>query len=152
MRYFFLAFSCFLIILGCSNKKKLPAGIFPRDEMEDVIWDMMRTGQFLNNFVLYKDTSINVPQETKKWYDKVYQLHGITKAQFDKSYTYYRQHSELMKEVLDSISRRTNNVPPGQEKATPPDTIPKRPDSIPVRPRPLRAIDSIKIPKIFKRR
>ena len=143
MRYFFLVLLCF-VVLACS-RKKLPPGVFPRDKMEDVIWDMMRTGQFLNNFVLYKDTTINIPGETRRWYDKVYQLHSITKAQFDKSYTYYRQHPDLMKEVLDSISKRTNNVPPGQEKATPPDSARKKLDSIHARPHPLLKPDSLKL-------
>jgi hypothetical protein len=33
-------------------------------------------------------------------------LHNTTKAQFEKSYAYYREHPLLMKEMLDSLGKR----------------------------------------------
>ena len=35
-----------------------------------------------------------------------FQIHHITRQDFDKSYAYYRQHPDLMKIILDSLSRR----------------------------------------------
>lgn len=103
--YLFFLF-VFYLITACSNKDRLPAGILSKKEMQAVMWDMVRSGEFLNGFVLFKDSAIDRATESQKWYDKIYQLHGITKAQFDKSLTYYEQNPILMKEILDSISRK----------------------------------------------
>lgn len=107
------------ILVACSDKDEVPAGILSRQQMQAVMWDMVRTGEFLNGFVLSKDTSIDKVGESQKWYDKVYQLHKITKEKFERSYAYYEQHPGIFKEILDSLSRKQVNAYPGQRPTSP---------------------------------
>ncbi len=103
------------IAIACSNKDKLPEDILPRQKMQEVMWDMIRAGEFLNRFVFNRDTSVDNAAESLKWYDKVYRVHNISKSSFEKSYTYYKNHPILLKSILDSLSRK--EVPP--KKTTP---------------------------------
>ncbi|MFC0771865.1 DUF4296 domain-containing protein [Terrimonas alba] len=154
MRKFLLFGLIFSILFGCSNKDKLPAGILPRQKMQEIVWDMTRTAEFLNGFVFNKDSSIDKIAESEKWYNKVYQLHKTTKEKFEKSYSYYQAHPDLMRELLDSLSKKT--VPIGPPKPTKDSTILS--DSIKKRiPPPFknerqnRIIDSIRKRRIQKK-
>ncbi|HEX2846214.1 MAG TPA: DUF4296 domain-containing protein [Chitinophagaceae bacterium] len=103
-----LSFPLLLLLTGimaCSDKNKLPKDVLPQPKMQAVMWDMIRAGDFLNNYVFYRDTSVDKIAETQKWNEKIFQIHKITREQFDKSYAYYRQHPQLMKAVMDSISK-----------------------------------------------
>jgi hypothetical protein len=122
-----------LITIGCGQKR--PADILPKQKMQEVIWDMLKTGEFLDGYVLNKDTAINKNATIEGWYDKIYQLHKITKAQFEKSYSYYQDHPAMMKEMLDTLSKRelpkvgladSTKTPKDTSKSALPKLIPKR--------------------------
>jgi Domain of unknown function (DUF4296) len=100
----FLFISLFLIT-SCKDKNKIPKDIFPQEKMQAVLWSMINAGEFLNGYVLYKD-SVDKMAESLKTYGQVFQIHHITKEEFDKSYSYYREHPDLLKVILDSLSKR----------------------------------------------
>lgn len=112
MRKLFFILLVFPFAFACSDKNEIPKEILPKKKMQEIIWDMTRAEEFLNGFVFYKDTSVDKVAESQKWYNKIYQIHGTTKAQFEKSYTYYQSHPELMKELLDSVSKRKLPIKP----------------------------------------
>lgn len=99
--------SCVIISICslCCRSKRLPEGILPQSTMRAVMWDLVRAGEFLDAYVLYKDTSSDKASRGIEWYREVYKLHHITEEQFKKSYAYYKLHPELMKEVLDSLAK-----------------------------------------------
>ena len=39
-------------VFACSNKNDLPEGILPPPKMQEVMWDMIRAGEFLNALYL----------------------------------------------------------------------------------------------------
>lgn len=94
-----------LLSISCSNRNKVPKGILQPPKMREVLWDMISAGEFLNAYVLMKD-SVNRLAESSKKYGQVLQFHQITKEEFEKSYSYYQQHPELMKVILDSLSKK----------------------------------------------
>src|SRR5436190_14772097 len=112
MRKFFIICLVSSLIYACSDKEKLPKGVLPKQKMREVMWDMIRAGEFLNGFVFYKDSSRNKMAESEKWFAKIYQLHKISKTEFEKSYAYYNSHPVLMKEMLDSLAKRQIYVRP----------------------------------------
>ena len=129
MRKFLLVCSLFSLLFSCSNKDKIPAGVLPKQKMQEVVWDMTRTAEFLNGFVFNKDSSIDKIAESQKWYNKVYQLHKTTKEEFERSYSYYQAHPDLMKELLDSLSKKTMATrppKPTKDSTTRGDSIKKR--------------------------
>ena len=57
--------------------------------MQAVLWSMISAGEFLNGYVLNKD-SVDKVAESSKVYGQVFQIHHVTKEEFDKSYFYYQ--------------------------------------------------------------
>ena len=106
MRKLLLIFSVLIFLVSCKDKDKIPKGVLPEKKMQAVMWDMIRAGEFLNGFVLNKDTLMDKAAESQKWYNKIYQIHRITKSDFDKSYAWYQDHPLLMKVILDSLSKK----------------------------------------------
>lgn len=131
MRKLFALIGIFLFSLGCGEKR--PADVLPQDKFQDVMWDMIKAGEFLDGYVLFKDTTLDKSATITAWYNKVYQIHSITKAQFEKSYAYYQDKPKVMKEMLDTLSKRQLTVADTGSKPIHPDSIAARalPDSVP---------------------
>ncbi len=128
--------SFFLILVivalhACSDKSKPPKEILPKDKMQAVLWDVMRTGEYLYNHVLYKDTAMDKAAQSQLWYEKIYQLHNISASDFKKSYEWYKKHPQLMQEILDSIVKIEPFTIPVldtlQKKSLPDSTLPIQP-------------------------
>ena len=91
---------------GCQSRQAIPSDILSADKMEEVLFDMLRSGHMVNNFILSKDSSINKDQAQIEWLNKVLTFHAVSEQQFKKSFSYYQQHPELMAKVMDSISKK----------------------------------------------
>ncbi len=100
---FFLFASIFII--SCGDKSKVPDDVLPKEKMQSVLWSMISAGEFLNAYVLNKD-SVDRIAESSRVYGQVFQVHHISKDEFDRSYLYYRQHPDIMKTILDSLSKK----------------------------------------------
>jgi hypothetical protein len=92
-----------MVLAGCKDQDALPAGVLPQEKMKLVMYDMMRSGEFLSGYVLYKDETVDKTGESMKWYNKVWQMHHITEDQFRQSYKWYREHPKQMEQVMDSV-------------------------------------------------
>lgn len=144
MRIFFIICLLPVLMVACSDNDKLPKDILPEKQMRELMWDMIRTGEFLNGFVTNNDSSVSKKPELEKWFAKVYQLHKVNREVFDKNYSYYQAHPALMKTILDTLAKRqvytrpvvidssdlkdTNYSRPNS--ARPLDTIPRAFDSL----------------------
>lgn len=93
------------VVFSCADKDKLPPGVLPEPKMQEVLWDMIRASDFLNNYVFYKDANTDKAAESLKWNEKVFEIHKITREQFITSYHYYQQHPRKMKALMDSIGK-----------------------------------------------
>ena len=96
-----------VLFVHCADKKKLPKGVIGKEKMEDVMWDMMQADQFLSDFVLNKNDSLDTLEEHTSLYNDIFRLHKTNREEFTKSFRYYRSQPALMKEVLDSLSMRS---------------------------------------------
>lgn len=79
--------------------------------MQDVMWDMGRADQLLNDILLKNDSSLNRDTESIKLYKEVFRIHNITKEKFQQSFSFYQKHPVLLKIILDSINARSYNAP-----------------------------------------
>jgi len=111
MRNGLLIICCFLIIDGCKNKNRIPADIIPQKKMQAVLWDMMRADQFLSDFVLNKDSSLDKRTESIKLYSRVFAIHHISKEQYERSFSFYKTHPALFKLLMDSLSTAKAEAP-----------------------------------------
>lgn len=73
--------------------------------MELVLHDMMRADKFLADYVLNKDTTKKIDSESVKLYQQIFAIHQITGEQFQKSFAYYKEHTDQLRAIMDSLSR-----------------------------------------------
>ncbi len=117
-------FSCIFLFIGCSQNK-VPADILPQPKMQAVLWDMMRADEFIINYAS-KDSGYNMTKESLRLYEQVYSIHKTTKAQFQKSLTYYNREPGLFKAILDSLEKKRNSIMQEQYKNLSSDSSRKR--------------------------
>jgi hypothetical protein len=107
-RYFFI--TLLLVSLdACQSSHSVPRGILPPEKMELVLYDLLRSGNLVNNFIIAKDSTVSKDQEHIKWINRVLTFHRVSEADFKKSFTYYQEHPELMSVMMDSISRKEDD-------------------------------------------
>ncbi len=116
MKYFSLAIMLFALFLFSCTKSKVPDGILKPEKMQAVFWDYMRADVFTNIFIKI-DSAKNAEIENARLQQQVFALHKITKDEFYKSYQYYLNHQELMKELMDTIVVRQQKVSESKKKA-----------------------------------
>lgn len=111
-------------LAACSGKSKVPENILEPEKMQAVYWDYIRADIFTNEYIR-KDSAKNLALENAKLQQQVFQLHKISKEQFYKSYEYYLNHRELMKDMIDTMLVRQKQK---TDKIT--DSVKARMDSV----------------------
>lgn len=101
-----------LVILGCTSRERIPQSVLPADKMEKVLWDMIRADQFVSDYILPSDTSLDNQTERIRMYQQVFRIHDITREEFIRSLEYYKTHPAQLKPVLDSMYARSENKAP----------------------------------------
>lgn len=105
MRRIIILLAGLVLINSCGNKDKLPAGILKPAKMEAVLWDVIKADVFTTEFIK-KDSSKNTAAENLKLQQQIFAIHNISKADFYRSYDYYKAHTEIFKQVMDSMVAR----------------------------------------------
>jgi hypothetical protein len=104
---------CILIFLVSvfitSCKESLPSNIIKQKKMQEVLWDVFRADA-LSRQIVSTDSSKSLQEETIKLTEKVFLIHNITKEQFEKSYSYYAHHPDIMKTILDSLNAQQTRI------------------------------------------
>ena len=93
-----------LLLAGCKSKDYIPNSVLPQLKMKAVLWDMIRADQYLADFVLNKDSTLNRKTESIQFYQQVFNIHHISKEEFRHSFSFYRSHPALLKIIMDSLS------------------------------------------------
>lgn len=94
---------CLTVLISCGNKNKIPSGILKPDKMQAVLWDVIRADAFTTEFIK-KDSTKGAVSENLKLQQKIFTIHHVTKLEFYKSYAYYQSNTNLLKEILDSMT------------------------------------------------
>lgn len=103
MRGVALLVSAILLFASCSNKEKIPENIIAPAKMEKVMWDMIQADRFSASFIIRDSAKVNVADETFRMYDKVFQVHKISKDEFVKSFKFYLDRPDISKKMFDSL-------------------------------------------------
>ena len=125
--------SLVLILALVSCKDETPGGVLKKDQMQSLYWDLMRADEMVNYYAS-ADTSYNRQRSQDSLYTIILLAHKISRDEFLKSKTYYEEHPELLKPVLDSMftqgERSQNLLLVNVEKMSgKPDSIPKNSSS-----------------------
>ena len=148
----FLIVTIFFLMQACSDKDKLPEGVLPKQKMREIMWDMIRAGEFLQTYVFSKDSTIDKVAEIRNGMIRYIEIHKTNKAAFEKSYAYYKAHPLLMKEMLDSLARRNVFTRPGVFDLPAKDSSVIKKDSIRLKDSTRRPVDSLLRKRILKKK
>jgi uncharacterized protein YcfL len=88
-----------LLFFACKPAKK----IIPIPEMKLVMWDMISAEEWMK-IVASTDSTININKKNISLYNKVFNLHHISKEDFFDSYHYYQSNPNDMKILMDSLT------------------------------------------------
>ena len=91
-----------LALISCGNKNSVPSGILKPARMQEVLWDIILADAFTTQHTRSTAPSI-AEAENAKLQKQVFAIHDITREDFYKSFDYYKEHTNLMKPLLDSI-------------------------------------------------
>jgi Domain of unknown function (DUF4296) len=105
---------------GCKSKNAIPNSVLPQKKMQAILWDMMRADQFLADYVLNKDSSLNKTTESLKYYQQIFAIHKTSKEEFQHSFSFYKSRPVLLKAMMDSISTPPSDKVPTLAK---PDSV-----------------------------
>jgi hypothetical protein len=93
----------FTMLWSCSGKNKIPSEIIQPNEMQNILWDVMRA-QALSTEIARRDSTLNEVTETKVLTQKVFEIHNISSTAFTLSYNWYTNHPDVMRIVFDSLN------------------------------------------------
>lgn len=95
----------FLLVACSAPEVKIPNDIIPRDSMVSILTDVhlvegARIGRKIMGDTLMVDD----------YYAKIYSKYGITAEGFKKSFRYYNEHPEMMKEIYKEVVEHLNQI------------------------------------------
>ena len=96
-----LFFTISLLFFSC-NSNDIPKDVLSQEKMEAVLWDVMRADEMASQYAITDSTFKDVSKNASL-YQKIFQIHGITKSTFQKSLQYYQQHPAQLQPVIDSL-------------------------------------------------
>ncbi len=119
MKYLFF-YIILLIFVSCSGKDRIPEGVIQFKEMQNILWDITRA-QVLSAELARKDSTINEIAEIKVLDAKIFALHHISENDFTKTYNWYTNHPDILRNVFDSLSAQNQreNEKAIKQRATP---------------------------------
>jgi hypothetical protein len=97
-----------LFAFSCTNPGHVPRSVIPRDSMVNILWDILQADQFSTIYLMKDSGKIDIKAETIKLYQQVFQLHHVTKEEFDKSYRFYMAHPDISSVMFDTLAARAN--------------------------------------------
>lgn len=103
MKLILLQVCILLIALSCSDNKKIPDHILKPEKMEAVLADVMMADA-LNQERIIRDSLLYLSKENVSYFKKIFQLHAVTKDEFEKSIQFYTKRPDLLRAIIDSVS------------------------------------------------
>lgn len=102
-----------IFFLACGGKNNPPKGILSEKKMTEVLWDVMQADQFLTDYVFSRDTAqlLDKRKESVRLYRRILTTHKVSEETFRQSFTYYKNHPEMLKVVFDSVGNRKTSPP-----------------------------------------
>ena len=107
MRSYFFFF--LLILLVSCSRSKYPDGVLVPEKMQAVYWDYLRADVYAKE-MLSKDSSRNIDSANIQFQQQLFKKHKVSKETFYKSYEYYISHQLLMKDMLDTMQVRQQQL------------------------------------------
>ncbi|MBP6686248.1 MAG: DUF4296 domain-containing protein [Lacibacter sp.] len=96
-----------VFFFACSNSKKTPEYVLAPEKFQKVLTDVMLVDA-LTTERLFRDTALKLKDENAAYFLKIFEMHGVTKNEFMRSYNFYLSRPDLLRVIADSISAVLN--------------------------------------------
>lgn len=103
--YLFILLATFL---SCS-RSKYPDGILEPEKMQAVYWDYLRADVYTKE-LLSKDSSLQLDSANVVFQQQLFNKYKISRETFYKSYNFYTSHQLLMRDMLDTMLVRQQQI------------------------------------------
>jgi Domain of unknown function (DUF4296) len=98
---------CVFGMVACSDTKKPPANIIGPEKFQKILADVI-LADALSVERSFKDTSLKIKDANAAYFLKIFELHGVTKNEFMRSYNFYLSRPDLLRVISDSVSSVLN--------------------------------------------
>ena len=85
----------------------MPKGVFSQEKMGDVLYDVIRADEWVDFSRMQDSTYLNFSKRTAI-YDSIFQLHAISKREYQTSINYYQSRPDLLKEILETLKAKAD--------------------------------------------
>jgi len=90
-------------------KESIPSEIIKPKKMQEVLWDVLKAEALVQQMVK-ADSGKSQNIESNKLTAQVFMIHNITKEDFEKSYSYYIDHPDIMRGIFDTLSTQKTQI------------------------------------------
>jgi hypothetical protein len=94
-----------LTLATCSRSRNVPSDILPKERMGSILYDI-GVAEGAMESIYYRDSSKNKDSLLRTHLDRVMRIHGTDRAEFVRSYAFYKKNPLIFKEVVDSLQAR----------------------------------------------
>jgi hypothetical protein len=105
MKFLLLIVIGITMIVSCKGKDGIPNNMIGKEKMQAILEDMMRADQFFIDYIVNKDSTFDQQKGFTSFYQQILDIHDVSRDKFSKSFAYYRSNPELLKTIMDSISK-----------------------------------------------
>lgn len=99
-----------LLLAACTTKPEVPKDILPPAKMEAITWDLIRADGLLTH-ILASDTLTPPLEKRTQLYQQVLRIHEVSREQYKRSFTFYQNRPDLLREVFTGMTEKANVVP-----------------------------------------
>ena len=97
-----------VLIVSCSGPS-VPKDVLPPDKMEAVLYDIIHADEFFDFYSL-QDTAFQKKAKRISLYDSISHIHSISKETFQKSWRYYQDRPDMLKEIFESLYEKADTT------------------------------------------
>ena len=100
--------ACLFLVCSC-KEDSVPEDVFSEEKMGNVLYDILLADEWVDYTRMYDSSYMNFPKRAAI-YDSVFQVHGITKQDYQKSMGYYEGRPDVLKEIFETIGKRADTA------------------------------------------
>lgn len=112
-----LTITFIFFLTGCKSKSNsgIHDGSISEKEMRLIVADLMKADQFFASYAM-KDTVSDKIKERYKLYQRVLDIHHVSKEKFWQNFSYYKKKPEQLSKLMDSIQKTLSPIIPLPDK------------------------------------
>jgi hypothetical protein len=101
-----------ILIAACSSRSSVPKDIIPSDSMYHIMKDVIMAEEYSSQYIAKDSLLHDKVKANQDLLGEIFKLHHTTKAEFQKSLSFYESRPDLNKVLFDSLAADVNRHKP----------------------------------------